>query len=438
MCVLCGRSCAGQARIKNARGQYAHKACVEAKRRARDEPAPEEYNDALGGGIEDVLGDLAAYEESAPAVAAADSVGACPGCGIRMAPGAVICMGCGYNAQLGKLMSTKRMEAGEGMGGKLGGGAAAVGGVAAAPVLPLIGALIGGAIGAGIWAAIAYFTGYEVGFIAILVGAMCGLGATLGGGAETTGGGMIAGVMAAVIAVASIGAGKYMALSMTYKQQISGLGVDLTPMVVEDVEDDWILSKIAYEHCERRIDAGEQIQWGNPALYLESAQWPDDFPKEIQDMTVDHWDAMSEREHMAYRSGVADEYGMDSFRDVDERWALGEMAASVAESKIADGETIDWPNPHLPNEAAVWPDDYPADVREHVHNAWDSMDEQTRSAHKQEIADSINSVRDSISGGALARDITFAATLGSFKSPIQLLFVVLAIGAAYRIGSNDD
>ena len=31
VCVLCGQSCAGQARIKNAQGQYAHQACAQAQ-----------------------------------------------------------------------------------------------------------------------------------------------------------------------------------------------------------------------------------------------------------------------------------------------------------------------------------------------------------------------------------------------------------------------
>jgi len=64
--------------------------------------------------------------------------------------------------------------------------------------------LIGALIGAGIWAAIAAFTGFELGIVAIGVGALAGWGITLFSEDRTN----MLGVMAAVFAIVGILAGK--------------------------------------------------------------------------------------------------------------------------------------------------------------------------------------------------------------------------------------
>lgn len=118
ICVICGESCAGQPRIKDPKGHYYHKACHEAalaKRRQAAQtpinppPALAGIDDAPGGGDDgDVMSLLLDDVAPAPAVDAPPiAAGGCQSCGAAMAPGAVVCMQCGYNAQTGGALKTK-------------------------------------------------------------------------------------------------------------------------------------------------------------------------------------------------------------------------------------------------------------------------------------------------------------------------------------------
>lgn len=73
--------------------------------------------------------------------------------------------------------------------------------------LAIIGGIIGMAIGAAIWAGVAIVTKYEVGWIAIIVGALTGGGVVLLGRQR----GIVFQVIAIILAVVGIGAGKYVA-----------------------------------------------------------------------------------------------------------------------------------------------------------------------------------------------------------------------------------
>lgn len=77
----------------------------------------------------------------------------------------------------------------------------------------IVGSVIGGVIGGAIWGAIAYFTGYEVAWIAIGVGVLCGAGMMAGIDSEDAG--MMSGIIAVVIALASIAGGKFAAIHFT-------------------------------------------------------------------------------------------------------------------------------------------------------------------------------------------------------------------------------
>ena len=60
VCVICGESCAGQARIKDAKGNYAHRACAEAKKTSRPAPEPAPAGDV---GMDALWDDLPEVEE---------------------------------------------------------------------------------------------------------------------------------------------------------------------------------------------------------------------------------------------------------------------------------------------------------------------------------------------------------------------------------------
>ena len=75
----------------------------------------------------------------------------------------------------------------------------------------LIGACVAGVVGALVWGAIAHFTGYEIGYIAWGIGLAVGYAALKFGDGE---GSASTGVTCAIIAAASILAGKYAAYSL--------------------------------------------------------------------------------------------------------------------------------------------------------------------------------------------------------------------------------
>ncbi len=436
VCILCGDSCAGQPRIKNEKGQYAHRACVDQKMKSKAEPEPvieDDYSDALGGDMDDLLGDIAVQDDFGSAASA------CGGCGQRMAEGAVVCMACGYNAESGKSMQTrsKEQKAGSGnamVGGALG-GAAKLGGFAASPVLPLIGAIIGGAIGAAIWAAIAYFLNAEVGYVALGVGALCGFGATLGGGAQTTGGGMIAGAMAAVVSVGAIAGGKYAASHFAVQNMMSGGWFE--PLVLEDIDDDWANSKLAHNLCKERIEAGSEVVWDDPMLFVYAAYWPDDYPEAHQQLVLDKWESLDDDERIALRKGIAADTDINyTYRDVDEEWALSWMADEAATTMIENGESIGWADPLLPLYYATWPEEFPADIVEEVNTTWDAMSADEQLAFKEDIMLTANEGREDT--GDIAEEITKQSFIDSFKHPLDLVFLVLAVITAYGIGANEN
>lgn len=80
----------------------------------------------------------------------------------------------------------------------------------------VIGSVIGGAIGAAIWAAVGYFTGYEVGYVAWGVGVLAGLGAAVGANVIGSGPSTGTGILAAVVALASVAAGKLAVIEIAY------------------------------------------------------------------------------------------------------------------------------------------------------------------------------------------------------------------------------
>lgn len=307
-CVICAKSCAGQARIKDAQGNYAHKACAEkqqAKKQAAAQKQPELEPLDLGPEEEP---DMAAFLDDLPSESSEVPGGlrsVCPGCGVSVGAETVVCMSCGCNTKTGKGMKTKVAKVRSGSAGA--GIAAKAGGMAITPFLPIIGAVIGGAIGSAVWAAIVYFTGYEVGLVAAGVGAVCGIGA-----AVTSGGGNAwAGTVAVVVALLSIVFAKvvvneiYVSQLQTFQETVNaGMGEEFTldlftsEEVIEEFADDMIFDM---------QDNNQEINWPTAGMTWSDSVWPSDYPKDIIAAATDRWEAMSPEEQLDYRQTRVDE-----------------------------------------------------------------------------------------------------------------------------------
>jgi len=102
-------------------------------------------------------------------------------------------------------------------------GSAAASGPAGFVLAPIAG-VVGALVGAGIWATIAIVTELEVGYVAVLVGALAGLGVRWGAGGQR-GAGLQ--VLAGLLAFAGLVAAKYMIFAYVVIQVGHKQGVDL-------------------------------------------------------------------------------------------------------------------------------------------------------------------------------------------------------------------
>ncbi len=86
-------------------------------------------------------------------------------------------------------------------------------------LLGFLGGVVGGAVGAAIWAAVTYFTHYEIGWMAVVLGACVGFGWAL---CSSKRGGAISGVAAALIAIVAVFGGKFAVAHFMVQDFIAG------------------------------------------------------------------------------------------------------------------------------------------------------------------------------------------------------------------------
>jgi hypothetical protein len=166
-------------------------------------PPPPPPPHAQPDSIDDALYDLADQSQQAAAQAPPPLGPRCPQCMAEMAAGAVLCTRCGYDTRTGKSLRPSVQKAAPGKKSKketvdkMAPQASFFKGLAAS----FGGALIGGII----WFLIAWGTGYELYFIALLVGALAGIGMQWGQqGYSYLGGFAAAGVTLVVMILAKV------------------------------------------------------------------------------------------------------------------------------------------------------------------------------------------------------------------------------------------
>ena len=170
----------------------------------------------------------------------------------------------------------------------------------------IIGGALGGLVGAVIWAGISCFTGYEIGWIAWGVGGLVGLGCAWGG----RGGGRALGVIAVVITLVSIMAGKYAAVELSIRREIGSQEDVLQSALTNLQKDDVVVSYLADEIIGQREAQGETIQWPS-GVNPEQADQPSDYPPAIWPEAASKWDGMSTQEREQYRDQLEERIRTD-------------------------------------------------------------------------------------------------------------------------------
>lgn len=301
ICIKCAQDCSTKPRTKDSQGRYTCKACADAapapKRPASPKPAaaiPADDDAAM----------MAALMADSPA----DLTENCPSCGSGLVPGSVLCTICGYNKETGRTTGkTMKSAAAAGAGSAALGMAASLGGAAAKKtgslVLGAIGGVVGGAVGAAVWAGVAYGLHYEVGYIAWGIGFLVGVGvAALSGG----GGGLLTGLLAAVIALFSVFGGKYAAVSLV----VNDVTKEITSSIRFTDEDAQLI--MADQLIDDAEKAGKTLKWPQ-GMNLDKAETPEDYPPEIWADVQGRWSRMSDSDRVEYRQNMQN-YAKESFR----------------------------------------------------------------------------------------------------------------------------
>jgi len=172
-------------------------------------------------------------------------------------------------------------------------------------LLGIIGGIVGGAIGAGAWGLIAYLTGYEIGWIAIGVGFVTGVGVAVG----TKGrGGAMGGILAAVISLVAVAGGKFFAVEMITQKYTSSNEFKNEIASMELTEENMI-SYVADLIVADKTSRHETISW--PAgMIAEAATEEKDYPPELWKDAKARWVALD--------NATKEQYRMDVRRNMEE------------------------------------------------------------------------------------------------------------------------
>jgi hypothetical protein len=306
VCIHCGQDCSAKPRTKDAHGRYACKPCHEhamAAAAGRAQPAKVPAKVAAAAPATQV--DDGGYDDGAFLASLADGVGGavgsqCPSCGAGMVQGAVICTTCGYNTETGGQIKVSKRDPNAPKKEKIsGGGVARAAAGSAAILFSIIGGVVGGGIGAVIWAAIAYATHYEVGYVAVGVGALSGGGVYVIAQKHA---GALTGLIAAGIAVLAILGGKYAAFNAI----LDDADREITRDVAKMITDEDIQQKIADEVVTEFTTKKKKMVWPE-GMTPELAEMPEDYPPNVWAEATKRWEAMSYEDKKARRHAMEDE-----------------------------------------------------------------------------------------------------------------------------------
>ncbi len=117
--------------------------------------------------------------------------------------------------------------------------------------------------------------------------------------------------------------------------------------------------------------------------------------------------------------------------DSDPEFVVSWLADAIVVKMDEQGKTINWPqdaDPENPQGAG----DYPPEVWSQAQSQWDAMDAQKKEEFKETIRRQAN---DNVK--MMANSIKSEGFLASF-GPMDIVFFLLAIATAYKIGSKTD
>jgi hypothetical protein len=201
----------------------------------------------------------------------------------------------------------------------------------------LLGGTAGGAIGAVIWILASHFLHAEIGYVAIAIGILSGLGVRMASRYDDVPPTTFQSVVAAGIAVAMILGAKFIVVSLAVDQFLAqqqdlgprelltgrvdddeNLAAEIQKIAAErrrrfaeslsdvEVTIDELPLRMARDEAERRETAGEDLTWPEGSN-LQSVESAEDLPPEIMDWAYEKFAAMSQAEKEAEAQRQSDQ-----------------------------------------------------------------------------------------------------------------------------------
>jgi hypothetical protein len=281
----------------------------------------------------------------------------------------------------------------------------------------LLGGLVGGAIGAVIWAVVAYNLHFESSWVAWLVGLLVGAGYRIGSGGMAD---SADGVLAAVVALLAIAAGKYATVSMIVEDDLAEFG---------RLENEAPVVALAYELTYEQARSGKVIKWPrhSEAWGMELKSYPTDIQREAKAW----WASLP-----ADQQQELTDYPI--FANFD--YVTAQLAAEIAWEWEMDGEELEWPTGAIdPEWGPPHAEDFPDDVWAEAEHQWNRMSRDRQDAYIEEIKADYRARRAAQSEQIeqIAEEVKkegFIATFGFF----DMMFALFAVISAYVITSGNS
>lgn len=291
ICILCGKDCSNLPRKKDAKGQYACQACVDARQAKSDAPKPAKSQGpatSAAPSTADILFSDSSTTRGEP----------CPNCARMRAKGAVLCTHCGFNSATGKSLKTA-VDTTDGPTDYDAKRKKAKVDAATRPLAALIGGAIGAAAGALVWGMITYsMKGIEIPFSRIIVGACAGFGAYKGAAGYA---GAMSGGWAAACTIAAV----LLARMAIVEQAADDVSKQITKAVstVSELE---VKREFATEVLLDMETKGARIQFRDvdTSDFIQFEQLPEPLESEV----IKRWNALGEGGQKAYTRKIEEEY----------------------------------------------------------------------------------------------------------------------------------
>lgn len=163
-------------------------------------------------------------------------------------------------------------------------------------LIATVGGIIAGAIGAALWAGVAFALHRELGILAWGLGALVGAGVAAGAKGEV---GFHTGLLAAIISIASICAGKYAVVNTVVDDAVASTVTDVADHFGEDQAKIYLARQLVTQ----QVEEGKTLEW--PAgMNANDARNREDFPSAIVNDVEARWNAMDQQARTTYTNSA--------------------------------------------------------------------------------------------------------------------------------------